>query len=89
MQYSYRPRGVCSQRIDFEIEDNKIKDIRFYGGCDGNLQAISTLVKGMDVNDIKAKLKGIRCGMRSTSCSDQLVQALEAAMIEEARHKTE
>lgn len=82
MQFSYRPRGVCSQRIDFELEDNKIKQIHFYGGCPGNLTAISTLVQGMDIEEVKQKLRGIRCGAKSTSCSDQLVQAIEAAEAE-------
>ena len=78
MQYSYRPIGVCSRRIDFEIEDDKLKNVEFYGGCPGNLTAISKLVEGMDIDKIKETLKGIRCGAKSTSCADQLVKALEA-----------
>lgn len=79
MKYQYRTIGTCSQAIEFEIVDGIVKNVAFYGGCDGNLKGISTLVEGMSVNDVIARLKGIRCGMKSTSCPDQLAQALEQA----------
>lgn len=79
MVYQYIPRGVCSRKIDFEIEDNKIKSCRFMGGCHGNLQGISKLVQGMDVDEAIAKLEGINCSGRGTSCPDQLAKALKAA----------
>ena len=79
MKYNYVPRGVCSRLIEMEIEDNKIKNVRFMGGCHGNLQGISVLVKGMDVDEAIAKLEGINCSGRGTSCPDQLAKALKAA----------
>ena len=79
MNYSYIPRGVCSRKIDFEIENNIIKDCRFMGGCNGNLQGISKLVQGMNVDEAIAKLEGINCSGRGTSCPDQLAKALKAA----------
>lgn len=79
MTYTYVPRGVCSRRIDFEIEDNVIKSCRFTGGCNGNLQGICKLVEGMTVDDAIAKLDGINCSGRGTSCPDQLAKALKAS----------
>ena len=79
MKYSYIPRGVCSRMIQLDIEDDVIKDCRFIGGCHGNTQGISVLVKGMDVNDAIEKLEGIDCAGRGTSCPDQLAKALRAA----------
>lgn len=79
MQYEYIPRGVCSRRILIEVEDNKICSVRFEGGCNGNLQGISRLVAGMDVDEAIERLSGIRCGMKPTSCPDQLSQALRQA----------
>ncbi len=73
----YTPRGVCSREIDIEIEDGIIKKVAFTGGCNGNLQGISSLVTGMKATDAIAKLKGIRCGFKNTSCPDQLAHALE------------
>ena len=78
MTYTYRPRGVCSQLMEIEAKDNKILSLRVLGGCDGNLQGISRLVVGMDVDEAIARLEGIRCGYKSTSCPDQLAQALKA-----------
>lgn len=75
----YRPSGVCSQMIHFDLEDNKVKNLSFIGGCNGNLQGISQLVEGMDVNDVISRLEGIRCGFKSTSCPDQLAKALKEA----------
>ena len=75
----YRPRGVCSRLIEFDIEDGKVKNVSFEGGCNGNLQGIARLVEGMDVNEVISRIEGIRCGFKSTSCLDQLAQALKAA----------
>ena len=77
MKYSYRTEGTCCQAFDIETEDGKIKDVQFYGGCNGNLQGISHLVEGMKIDDAISKLKGIRCGFKQTSCPDQLARALE------------
>ena len=75
----YRPKGVCSQSIDFDIEDNKVKNVSFVGGCSGNLQGISRLIEGMDVNEAISRIEGIRCGFKTTSCPDQLAKALKEA----------
>ena len=75
----YRPKGVCSQSIDFDIEDNKVKNVSFVGGCNGNHQGISRLNEGMDVNEAITRIEGIRCGFKSTSCPDQLAKALKEA----------
>lgn len=72
----YRPQGVCSQAIDIEVEDGIIKYVAFTGGCNGNLQGISSLVTGMKIEDAISKLKGIKCGYKNTSCPDQLACAL-------------
>lgn len=77
MTYEYRPSGVCSRRFLFEIENNVIQSLSVEGGCNGNLQGIGALVKGMEVKDVVARLKGIACGMKSTSCPDQIATALE------------
>ena len=81
----YKTRGTCSSSIDFEIEDNTIQSVAFTGGCNGNLQGISSLVRGMNIDDAISKLKGIKCGMKSTSCPDQLAKALEAYKQEQTR----
>ncbi len=80
MQYEYKTKGTCSQRILFEIEDGKLKNVQFIGGCNGNLQGISKLVEGMDVQDVIDRVEGIHCGMKPTSCPDQLAKALKEAM---------
>ncbi len=82
MQFDYKTSGTCSQRIYFEIEDNKLKNVQFLGGCNGNLKGISSLVNGMDIDDVIAKLEGTTCGMKSTSCPDQLAKALKKAKLE-------
>lgn len=79
MQYEYKTKGTCSSRIILEIEDNKVHNVTFLGGCNGNLQGIGKLVEGMDVDVVIARLQGIHCGMKPTSCPDQLAQALKAA----------
>ncbi|MBO5326218.1 MAG: TIGR03905 family TSCPD domain-containing protein [Lachnospiraceae bacterium] len=76
----YIPKGVCSQAIDIELDGNIIKHVQFTGGCHGNLQGIARLVEGMKAEDAIAKIRGIRCGFKSTSCPDQLANALEAAL---------
>lgn len=79
--YTYIPKGVCSRQINLEIDNNgKIVDCKFIGGCAGNTQGVSTLVKGMDAEEAINKLKGIDCGGRGTSCPDQLATALEEAL---------
>ena len=79
MQYEYRTKGTCSQRILFEIEDGIVKNVQYIGGCHGNLQGISRLVEGMKVEDVISRVEGIRCGMKPTSCPDQLARALKEA----------
>ena len=73
----YQTKGVCWGSIDIEVEDGVIKFVEFFGGCNGNLQGISALVEGMKVDDAISRLKGIRCGFKTTSCPDQLARALE------------
>ena len=80
MKYTYIPKGVCSTKVDFEIEDGVVKNVSFLGGCNGNLKAIATLVEGMPVEEVTKKLSGISCGMKSTSCTDQLATALKKAV---------
>lgn len=79
-KFSYTPHGVCSARIDFEIEDGIVKNIHFTRGCNGNTQGIAKLAEGMSAAEIIKRLKGTDCGGRGTSCPDQLAQALEAAL---------
>ena len=79
MQYEYKTKGTCSQRILFEIEEGKVKNVQFLGGCNGNLKGIGALVEGMDVQDVISRVEGIKGGMKSTSCPDQLAQALKEA----------
>lgn len=73
----YRTKGTCSQEITFEVEDNKLKNVAFFGGCNGNLQGISKLVEGMDIDEVIRRVEGIRCGFKNTSCPDQLATALK------------
>ena len=79
MKYSYNTSGTCSREIHFEIEDGKVKNLYFVGGCNGNLQGLGKLVEGMNVDEVIARVEGISCGGRPTSCPDQLAQALKAA----------
>lgn len=74
----YRTQGTCSSQIIFDVEDNKLKNVKFVGGCNGNLQGLSRLVEGMDIDDVISRIDGIHCGPRSTSCPDQLARALKA-----------
>jgi uncharacterized protein (TIGR03905 family) len=81
MKFTYYPQGTCSSQIDFELdEQNVIRDVQFTGGCHGNLQGISVLVRGMAATEAVSKLQGIRCGYKNTSCPDQLANALLQAM---------
>ena len=82
--YNYTTTGVCSKKISFDIDDGKVIKVAFLGGCDGNLQAISNLIEGMEINEAIKKLKGIPCGSKSTSCPDQLAIALEELKLKNA-----
>ena len=77
--YTYYPKGTCSKQMEVDLEDGVIKDVRVLGGCNGNLQGISRLVEGMEPAEAIRRLRGIRCGMKPTSCPDQLAQALKEA----------
>lgn len=78
MKISYKPTGVCSKQINIEVDENNIvQSVEYIGGCNGNLKGIGSLVKGMKVEDVIAKLKNIKCGYKNTSCPDQLAKALE------------
>ena len=80
MQYEYKTKGTCSQRILFEINDGVISNVQYIGGCHGNLQGISKLVEGMNAQDVVDRIEGIRCGMKPTSCPDQLAKAIKEAL---------
>lgn len=77
MKYKYKPTGVCSRQIMIDIDGDKINNVEFTGGCNGNTKGISSLVKGMQIDDVILKLKNINCAGRGTSCPDQLAKALE------------
>lgn len=79
MKYTYRTKGTCSRSITFDIEDGVVRNVQFEGGCNGNLKGIGAIVDGMKVEDVIDRLSGIRCGFKSTSCPDQLAQALMEA----------
>jgi uncharacterized protein (TIGR03905 family) len=81
MTYHYKTRGTCSTMIDFDLDENGvIKDVAFTGGCNGNLKGISSLVRGRKADEVIGLLRGTTCGMKQTSCPDQLAQALETAL---------
>lgn len=80
MKYQYLTEGTCSRCIDFEVEEGVVKDVRFTGGCNGNLQGIGALVKGMKPKEVIARLEGIRCGNKPTSCPDQFARALRQTL---------
>ena len=80
MTYRYKTKGVCASHIELELQDNVIVDAKFIGGCSGNTQGVSALVKGMKAEDAIEKLEGIRCGFKPTSCPDQLAKALKEAL---------
>ena len=79
MQYTYKTKGTCSQMISFEIDNGKVSNVQFFGGCNGNLKGIATLVEGMDIDEVISRIEGIKCGMKNTSCPDQPAKALTAA----------
>jgi len=80
MKYTYFTSGTCSSQIDLEVDEQGIvRDVQFYGGCHGNLQGLSILVRGMSADEVISKLQGIRCGYKNTSCPDQLATALREA----------
>ena len=80
----YKPTGICAVGIDYEIEDGKVMDVKFTGGCDGNHKGLNGLIKGMKVEEAITRLKGITCGPRNTSCPDQLARALEEYLVKKA-----
>ena len=77
MHKTYKTKGTCSVQIDFDVENHKIYNLKYIGGCNGNLKGIAALVEGQDIDEVKKKLKGINCNGRGTSCPDQLAKALE------------
>ena len=80
MDIQYQTRGTCSRQINITVEDGVVQNVEFIGGCNGNLKGISKLVKGMKVEDVIEKLENTKCGMKDTSCPDQLAQALKQAL---------
>lgn len=87
MEHTYTTRGTCSRQITFELDGNRVKNIHFAGGCDGNLKAVSKLVDGMTVEQIESMLRGNTCGPRPTSCADQLAIAVQQAYDKEQAGK--
>lgn len=83
MKFKYKTTGTCSSTILFELNDNKVHNVEFVGGCSGNTQGVSRLIEGMDANEAIARIEGIHCGPRSTSCPDQLACALKKALSEQ------
>lgn len=83
MTHSYKTRGTCSRQIDFEIDNGIVKNVSFFGGCNGNLKGIGALVEGRPAEEVITLLKGMKCGFKNTSCPDQLAQALEKALDDE------
>ena len=79
MNITYKPKGVCSQLMNIEVEDGKIVSVSVTGGCDGNLKGLSSLLRGMEVDEAISRLEGIHCGRKLTSCPDQIAQALKQA----------
>lgn len=80
MKYNYRTKGTCSSYIEFEMDGNVLVDASFVGGCNGNLKGICALCKGLTYEEIRDRIEGITCGRKNTSCPDQLVQAMKAAL---------
>ena len=76
MRFEYKTRGTCSSKILFDVDDGIVHNLEYIGGCNGNLQGMSRLVEGMNIDDVIARVQGIHCGMKPTSCPDQLAQAL-------------
>ncbi len=86
--YEYQTKGTCSRKIHFTVEDGVLHAVSYEGGCNGNLQGIGKLVEGMRVSDVLARLEGIRCGSKPTSCPDQLAQALKQVLQQEEQEQT-
>ncbi len=87
MTYTYRTRGTCSQQIEVELDGGVVKHVKFYGGCNGNTQGVAKLVEGRRAEDVIETLSGIRCGLRPTSCPDQLAHALQEALAAQQAEK--
>ena len=83
MNYQYTTKGTCSREIYFQIEDGKLTNVSFLGGCNGNLKGICSLVEGMDVQEVISRLEGTTCGSKPTSCPDQLATALKEALAQD------
>ncbi|HIU56782.1 MAG TPA: TIGR03905 family TSCPD domain-containing protein [Candidatus Ornithomonoglobus merdipullorum] len=83
MKYAFTPRGVCSARIEFELEGNTVKNVEFTRGCSGNTQGVAALCEGMDADEVIKRLEGINCGGKGTSCPDQLAKAIKMAKEQE------
>lgn len=83
MTYTYKTRGTCSRQIDFELDNGIVKNVSFFGGCNGNLKGIGALVEGRPAEEVITLLKGMKCGFKNTSCPDQLALALEKALDDE------
>ena len=83
MTYTYKTRGTCSRQIDFELDNGIVKNVSFFGGCNGNLKGIGALVEGRPAEEVIELLKGMKCGFKNTSCPDQLALALEKALDDE------
>ncbi len=83
MNYTYKTRGTCAREIKFELEDGIVKNVSFYGGCNGNLKGIASLIEGRKAEEIIPLIKGIKCGFKPTSCPDQLANALQEALNEQ------
>lgn len=88
MAYQYKPKGVCSRRITFELENGRVHNVSFEGGCNGNAQGLSRLIEGMPAEEAVQRLSGIKCGFKNTSCPDQLSLALRQALSESEKEKT-
>ena len=80
MRYNYKTKGTCATQIEFELENDIVRNVKFTGGCEGNLQAIPVLVEGENAKTVIEKLRNIKCGMKSTSCADQLAEGLAKAL---------
>ncbi|MDI9472091.1 MAG: TIGR03905 family TSCPD domain-containing protein [Bacillota bacterium] len=89
MKHSYKPKGVCPRKIEFELNENTVHNIVFTGGCNGNLKALGKILEGSTVEEITEMLEGNTCGRKSTSCADQLTKALQSALQEEASKRIE
>lgn len=89
MKYDFSPKGVCARKLEFELDGDIVKNVRFTGGCNGNLKALAALTEGMTVDQVRERLQGITCGLKNTSCSDQLAQALAKAQETEKKKAAE